>query len=66
MSEFNPGYITSWEFPESILALAFGVCGIGNISEWILLRFLMFLGISVLVHHLQFSDEPATTTTFPI
>ena len=28
--------------------------------------FLMFLEISVLVHHLQFFDEPTTATTFPV
>ena len=28
--------------------------------------FLMFLDISVLVHHLQFFDEPTTATTFPV
>lgn len=67
VSEFNLRYIIFWEFPESILALAFGVRGIRAVSICtdIVKIFSCFLEF-VLVHHLQFFDEPATVTTFPV
>ena len=35
VSEFNLGYITLRQFPESVLALVFSVCGIQTVSVWI-------------------------------
>lgn len=61
----NLRYIIFGEFPESILALHL-VFVVPELSLAAQVLFLMFLGISVLVCHLQFFDEPATATTFPV
>lgn len=55
-----------WGTSRRHLSFAFGVHDIRTVAAQTSLRFLMFLGLSVSVHRLQFSDEPAPAATFPV
>ena len=51
--------LSSFHFTSLSAVLGLSLCGCCE-------NFLLFLEISVLVHHLQFFDEPTTATPFPV